>query len=130
ELLNIFIEEADNLFEGMSDDGRSVLLGSAAILAEQPEFSSNEKMKDLLDLTERRELLKNALRSRADSGLTVTIGGEHLNPKLSSFTLVTSKYQCDGLSGVIGVMGPTRMPYDKIISLVEHTSRLIGDLGR
>jgi len=32
------------------------------------------------------------------------------------------------LSGVIGVLGPTRMPYDKIISLVEHTSRLVGEL--
>jgi heat-inducible transcriptional repressor len=32
------------------------------------------------------------------------------------------------LSGVIGVIGPTRMPYDKVISLVNHTSRLVTDL--
>jgi heat-inducible transcriptional repressor len=32
------------------------------------------------------------------------------------------------LAGVIGVIGPTRMPYDKVISLVQHTSRLLSDL--
>jgi heat-inducible transcriptional repressor len=41
---------------------------------------------------------------------------------------VTASYEAGDLKGVIGVMGPTRMPYDKIIGLVEHTSRLVEDL--
>src|SRR5436190_91967 len=44
------------------------------------------------------------------------------------FTLVTSTYRCGPLTGVIGVMGPTRMAYDKIAALVNHTSRLVGEL--
>ena len=102
----------------------------AQMLAEQPEFHSQEKMRDLLELTERRDVLTRALRARHKSGVTVTIGGEHLDPKLSSLTLVTSTYERNGLSGVLGVMGPTRMPYEKIVAIVEHTSRLIGELHR
>jgi heat-inducible transcriptional repressor len=128
ELFNIFVEEADHIFHGPGDDEDAIVLGSAQMLADQPEFKSNEKMRDLLELTERREVLMQALKARHHDGLTVTIGAEHLDPKLSSLTLVTSTYQRDGLVGVIGVMGPTRMPYEKIISIVEHTSRLIGDL--
>jgi len=41
---------------------------------------------------------------------------------------VTAEYQVGALAGVIGVIGPTRMPYDKVISLVGHTSRLLSDL--
>ena len=41
---------------------------------------------------------------------------------------MTSSYEVGELRGVIGVMGPTRMPYDKIIGLVEHTSRMVEDL--
>jgi heat-inducible transcriptional repressor len=41
---------------------------------------------------------------------------------------VTSSYSKGDLRGVIGVIGPTRMPYDKIIGLVEHTSRLVEGL--
>jgi heat-inducible transcriptional repressor len=100
------------------------------MLAEQPEFSTNEQMRTLLELTERRDLLREALRSRPGGGLTVSIGGEHGDPRLSAFTIVTSSYHHGGLSGVIGVMGPTRMPYQKIVALVEHTSQLMGDLLR
>jgi len=128
ELLNIFVEEADHIFHGPDDADHAIVLGSAQMLADQPEFKSNERMRDLLELTERRDVLMQALQAGHQNGLTVTIGAEHLDPKLSSLTLVTSTYQRDGLTGVIGVMGPTRMPYEKIIAIVEHTSRLIGDL--
>jgi heat-inducible transcriptional repressor len=127
ELLNIFIAERDGLFD-LSTDDNPVVLGSAQMLAEQPEFSSNSRMRDLLRLTEGRDLLKEALESRRQRGLSITIGGENPDTRLSDFTLVTSSYEAGGLKGVIGVMGPTRMPYDKIIGLVEHTSRLVEGL--
>jgi heat-inducible transcriptional repressor len=125
ELLDIFIAEGEDLF---ALDPSPALLGSAQLLAEQPEFSSNERMRDLLDLTERRDLLREALDLRRRAGLSITIGGENTDARLSGFTLVTSAYSVGGLSGVIGVIGPTRMPYDKIIGLVEHTGRLVEGL--
>lgn len=126
ELLNIFIAEGDGLFD-LSNDS-PVVLGSAQMLAEQPEFASNARMRDLLRLTEGRDLLRQALQSRRQGGVSVTIGAENPDTRLSDFTLVTSSYEAAGLKGVIGVMGPTRMPYDKIIGLVEHTSRLVEGL--
>jgi heat-inducible transcriptional repressor len=127
ELLNIFIAEGDGLFD-LSNEDNTVVLGSAQMLADQPEFSSNARMRDLLRLTEGRDLLKQALASRRQRGVSITIGGENPDTRLSDFTLVTSSYEAGGLKGVIGVMGPTRMPYDKIIGLVEHTSRLVEGL--
>ena len=44
------------------------------------------------------------------------------------FTVVTAEYHTPSLSGVIGVIGPTRMPYEKVISLVNHTSSLLSEL--
>jgi heat-inducible transcriptional repressor len=85
-------------------------------------------MRELLRLTEGRDLLKQALAARRSHGLSITIGGENPDSRLSEFTLVTSSYEVGQLRGVIGVMGPTRMPYDKIIGLVEHTSRLVEGL--
>jgi heat-inducible transcriptional repressor len=127
ELLNIFIAERDDIFD-LSGEATTVVLSSAQMLADQPEFSSNLGMRGLLELTERRDLLRRALEARREAGLSITIGGENRDPRLSTFTLVTSSYQAGDLRGVIGVMGPTRMPYEKIIGLVEHTSRLVEDL--
>src|SRR5579884_674428 len=129
ELLNIFIQEAEELFDMPPAAGPGgVVLGSAQLLAEQPEFATKERLQGLLEVTERRDLLREALAKQLGRGLTITIGSEHDDPKLAPFTLVTASYRLGPLTGVIGVLGPTRMPYDKIIALVDHTSRLVGEL--
>ncbi len=127
ELLNILIEESDQIFEIGSPDSQ-LLMGSTRPLTGQPEFSSKEQMRNLLDITEQRDVLVEALRARKEPGISVTIGTENVDPQLSSFTIVTSTFQSAGFHGTIGVMGPTRMPYHKVVTLVEHTSRLVGDL--
>jgi heat-inducible transcriptional repressor len=130
ELLNIFIQEADDLFDvppAVAAAG-GVVLGSAQLLAGQPEFATKERLQGLMEVTERRDLLREALAKRLGQGLTITIGSEHQDAKLAPFTLVTASYRLGPLAGVIGVMGPTRMPYDKIVALVDHTSRLVGEL--
>jgi heat-inducible transcriptional repressor len=85
-------------------------------------------MRGLLSLTERRDLLRRAFEEHHRRGITITIGSENDDPRLAEFTLVTSPYRSGQLSGVVGVLGPTRMPYDKIIGLVEQTSRMVEGL--
>ncbi|HET8713335.1 MAG TPA: heat-inducible transcriptional repressor HrcA [Gemmatimonadales bacterium] len=128
ELLNIFIQEADDLFDVPVATSGPVHLGSTQPLAGQPEFATRAQLQGLLDVTERRDLLRDALSARGGEGLTITIGQEHADARLMPFTLVTSTYRFGPLTGVIGVMGPTRMAYDKIAALVNHTSRLVGEL--
>ncbi|HJQ11835.1 MAG TPA: heat-inducible transcriptional repressor HrcA [Gemmatimonadaceae bacterium] len=130
DLLNVFIEEGDQVFNSaLESDDDGVLLGQASVLAEQPEFASVDNMRRLVELTETRQKLGELLRRRSDTnGLSITIGAEHNDPKLSNFTVVTASYHAGPLTGVIGVIGPTRMPYDKVISLVTHTSELVTDL--
>jgi heat-inducible transcriptional repressor len=85
-------------------------------------------MRRLIALTERPDALADAIRQRTAPGVSITIGTEHSDPRLEEFTVVTAEYHVGTLSGVIGVIGPTRMPYERVISLVSHTSRLLNDL--
>ncbi len=130
ELLNIFIQEGEQLFElPMTSAEPRVVLGQASHLAEQPEFASGANLRKLLALTDRPEALGAFLLERgARPGITITIGGEHSDPAMTDFTVVTAEYRVGALGGVIGVIGPTRMPYEKVISVVAHTSRLITEL--
>jgi heat-inducible transcriptional repressor len=130
ELINIFIQEAEDLFEPATSVGTGVMLSSTETLTGQPEFSTKEGLQGLIAVTERRDLLREALLTRRAEGITITIGAEHQDARLSAFTLVTSSYRSGPLAGVIGILGPTRMPYDKVVALVDHTSRLVGDLLR
>jgi|SRR5579884_4368840 len=131
ELLNIFVEEGEQLFDAVLplNERQQVVLGAASVLAEQPEFSGPERLRRLLALTETPQELGEAIRKRTSvPGISITIGAEHDDPRLEEFTVVTAEYHVGALAGVIGVIGPTRMPYEKVIALVSHTSRLLSDL--
>lgn len=130
ELLNIFMQSAGELMGGEELGGDDVMLGRTSVLANQPEFANGMKLKSLIELTEQRDLLKSVLQARTRIGTpTITIGSEHGHPSLSPFTMVTSEYRFGPLSGVVGVMGPTRMPYEKVAAIVEYTSLLMGELA-
>ena len=130
ELINIFLQEAEQLLDvSRTYADPQVVLGRTSMLAEQPEFAKGENLRKLLALTDRPEALGALLqRQSAAPGISITIGTEHVDPQFADFTIVTAEYHAGPLAGVIGVIGPTRMPYDKVVTLVTHTSRLISDL--
>ena len=129
ELLNIFLQEGDQVFGRAAEPVDAVVIGQPSLLAEKPEFASSDRMRQIFELTEARQHLASLLAARPGGpGLSITIGNEHDDPRLEAFTVVTAGYHVGSLSGVIGVIGPTRMPYEKVISLVEHTSRLVSEL--
>lgn len=126
ELMNIFVQSGAELFSLQNLDSSQIHLGSASVLASQPEFESGARLKGLIELTEKRDLLAQVVGSRQHSGqLQITIGGENDSVALADFTLVTAEYRVAGLKGVIGVIGPTRMPYEKVVAIVDYTSSMV-----
>lgn len=126
ELINIFVQSSQELFDIRSLDATQLHLGPASVLASQPEFESGAQLKNLISLTEERDLLTRAVGTREHLGrLKITIGEENDSSVLSDFTLVTAEYSVGDLKGVIGVIGPTRMPYEKVVAIVDYTSSLV-----
>ena len=129
ELLNIFIQSGSELFDWTPLQEGKVHLGQTSVLASQPEFNTGERLKGLIELTEQRALLADVLGNREHKGgLKITIGSENPEEALSDFTLVTAEYRVGRLKGVIGVIGPTRMPYEKVAAIVDYTSTLVNSV--
>ncbi len=127
-LLNIFVHGGPELFDWALRE-RDLHLGIPSVLAEQPEFTTSERLKELIQLTERRELLASVLGERHDrDGPQITIGAEHGKPELDELTIVTANYSVGSLQGTVGVIGPTRMPYEKVVAIVDWTSGLLTRL--
>jgi heat-inducible transcriptional repressor len=130
DLVNIFVQSGPEIFEWALKE-RQLHLGSTAALAEQPEFVTGERLRALIALTERRELLASVLGEREEAeGPQVTIGTEHGQPELEELTIVTANYSVGSLQGTVGVIGPTRMPYDRVVAIVDCTSALVSKLVR
>lgn len=130
ELLNIFVQAAGHAIDARkAGEGDDVHLGRTSVIANQPEFANEDRLKSLIELTEQRELLGEILNAREhENAPIITIGSENPDPRLNNFTLVTSEYRLGNVAGVLGVLGPTRMPYEKVAAIVEHASRLMTEL--
>jgi len=112
----LHVQGASFLFEGFADDSmdRQRTLDTLRVL-----FRMIEEKHQLVDLL---------TRSIEASGVTVVIGSEHSSPDLRPFSLVASTFQDGGRSGTIGVIGPTRMRYQRAISVVDGVSQAVNRL--
>jgi heat-inducible transcriptional repressor len=94
----------------------------------QTEFSDPKLLQLLLQLFQNRSYLTSLLSSRAGE-MQVTIGKEHQDQELQPFSLVTTGYRMGIARGVLGIIGPTRMPYDLIYALVGSAARGLETVG-
>lgn len=118
-------EVSRQLFTGNRHESYT-LTGTRNIL-NQPEFSDVHRVSTLIDLLEDRDNLTHFMEKREiPPGIRVTIGGEHTDERIKAFTVITSTYSFGQVTGVIGVIGPTRMSYSTNIPLVDYTARAIS----
>jgi len=96
----------------------------------QPEFSHTSRMLDLMDLIEHRSLLKAIFPQELGIyEVQVIIGRENSTEAIHNCSVVISRYGLlEEAAGIIGVIGPTRMPYGRTISTVSYLSSVLGKL--
>lgn len=92
-----------------------------------PEYSSVDKARDFLELFSRKEEFARRMLERGD-GVIVTIGDENSTDSMKDCTLITASYHVDGkLVGKIGVIGPTRMKYGEVTSIMEYLTNNLSE---
>lgn len=110
------------------DDQQRLYMSGATNMLNQPEFRDVEKVKPFLDLLDQSDLLVQAV-TEAGEGLQVRIGTENTVDAMKDCSLITATYSLHGQPiGVIGVLGPTRMEYGKVIGLLHHFSEDLTDI--
>lgn len=95
----------------------------------QPEFLESDRIQPLLEIFERRQLLESVLNELAPArGVQVVIGGESNHDELNDYSMVLARFGSDEANGVVGVLGPQRMPYARTIGVVRYVSGLLDNL--
>ena len=116
--------------DAMAESGDEVVISGERNLLKVNELSSNmSSLRQLFDLFEQKTGLINLLdmSSRA-SGVQIFIGGESQLVPMDDMSVVTSSYQVNGkVVGTLGVIGPTRMAYERVIPIVDITAKLLSN---
>ena len=116
--------------EALAGSGDNVVVaGERNLLGMQDLGSDMGSLRRLFDVFEQKTELMRLLdvSSRAE-GVRIYIGGESKVVPFEELSVVTAPYEVDGrIVGTLGVIGPTRMAYDRMIQIVDITARLVGN---
>lgn len=119
------IEEINKILE--SDSSKVYLEGTNKFL-EQPEFKKVDIAKNFLDVLDAKDLVADVLNTGIAKDINVYIGSESEHEELKDFSIVTFNHLIEDKDiGTIGIIGPKRMDYSKIISVMKYISKKLND---
>jgi len=127
ELLSKALELTRKVF-GKEKDPELFMEGQVNLL-ECPEFSEVGSMKSLLQALEEKKLLLHLLDKTMDAeGIQIFIGSEVPVSEMQTLSVITSPYRHgEKVVGALGIIGPTRMNYLKLIPIVEYSAQLLTE---
>jgi heat-inducible transcriptional repressor len=122
------VEMAQGLLEDKPGDSGEVLVSGEEKLMNLPDFEQTDQLKGVLDTFHtKRVLLDLVSKSLNGEGVSIYIGEESGYEALESCSVVAMPYEKEGQRvGVLGVVGPTRMPYEQVVSVVDVTAKLLS----
>ena len=110
-------------------DASDVIVGGSANLLEYPEYSDVNKARNFLAVLESKDTLRRLLGRENGMEITIRIGPENQVPELNDCSIVTASYRVgDHSNGTLGIIGPTRMNYNRVISVLEFMGRALSDV--
>ena len=127
-------EQADAVCVMLEDIERSMseadveVVGASNIL-DYPEYSDTAKARSFLTEVETGNYLQKVLTDSSDVEMSVRIGTENDNPDMRDCSVVTVTYKAGGKNiGSMGVVGPTRMDYGKVMAILKYMSSSLSDI--
>ena len=109
------------------NDENKIYLEGANKAFDLPEFKSLDLAKNFINVIDQKEIVADLLNTGFANDINVYIGNENENEKLKDFSIVTFKHRYKNKElGTIGIIGPTRMDYSKVISVMKYISKRLN----
>lgn len=132
DLMKQYVSDVEQTYDYVraafsSDHQAKLYFGGMTNLLMQPEFKDIEKVRSFYNMMENEEAVANLLKAETE-GIKVTIGHENTIEAIQDLSLITATYHFgDEQMGTIALLGPTRMEYKKVITLLDSLSNQMTD---
>ena len=109
-------------------ESQKIYLDGANKVVDMPEFKKVDVAKDFLNVLNAKDLVADVLNTGMAEDIKIYIGSETEKEELKNFSIVTFNHLLqDKDIGTIGIIGPTRMDYSKVISVMKYISKKLND---
>ena len=123
EIIKIIINQLNKAI----NEEEKIYLEGANKSFDLPEFKSLEVAKNFINVIDQKDIVTDLLNTGFANDINVYIGNENENEKLKDFSIVTFKHKYKNKElGTIGIIGPTRMDYSKVISVMKYISKKLN----
>lgn len=124
EIIKKIIDEINKIIE----DSQKIYLEGANKVIDMPEFKKADIAKEFLNVLDAKDLVADVLNTGIAKDINVYIGEETEREELKNFSIVTFRHLLEDKDiGTIGIIGPTRMDYSKVISVMKYISKKLND---
>jgi heat-inducible transcriptional repressor len=126
-VISQFASMSDKIFSSTSDSDK-VHIGMPQGILSHPEFDLPENLKGILEILGDENVILHILEKTDKSEpITVKVGSENEEAKLKEYSLITARYIVGAVKGTVGVVGPRRMQYSRLIPLVDFVAKVISN---
>jgi len=127
-LVRLFVNSIDSIFEVYRTNDSNIIISGANKLIDLPEYENISSIKGVIELIENEDIIVHLIDSieEKENDSTILIGTEIGNQKFDDYSMLVSSYTVGDAQGSIGLIGPKRMNYSKLLSILKVVSQTIS----
>ena len=128
-IIRLFVDSVEKLFKDDITSDRIIVTGAKNIL-QQPEFETPENFQSVIELIEDKDVIIHIMEKTSESkkeDVQISIGSEHIEKKLKEYSFVSKEYNFGDIKGTLGIIGPKRMEYSKIVAIVDYLATVLTE---
>jgi heat-inducible transcriptional repressor len=129
-VIRVFVDSVDKIFTDVKNTEKLVITGAKNVI-KQPEFEDPQKFQSVIELIEDKDIIIHIMEKSNDTlpdQVFVSIGSENQIEELQEYSFVSKDYKLGDISGTLGIIGPKRMEYSKIVAIVDYMAKMLSEV--
>ncbi|MEE9450678.1 MAG: HrcA family transcriptional regulator, partial [Ignavibacteriaceae bacterium] len=127
-IIRLFFDSMDKIFKDEINPDKLIVTGAKNVIR-QPEFESTENFQSIVELMEDKDIIIHIMEksSKQDNEqVFISIGSELAEQKMKQYSFISKEYKLGETSGTLGIIGPKRMEYSKIVAIVDYLAKMLS----
>ena len=128
-VIRLFIDSVDKIFKDEIKSERVIVTGAKNII-HHPEFENPENFQSVIEMIEDKDIIIHIMEKSGENAtddLYISIGSENKEKKLQEYSFISKEYSFGETQGTLGIIGPKRMEYSKIVAIVDYMAKMLSE---
>ncbi len=129
-VIRLFVDSLDKIFKNIKQTDKVFIAGTKNII-KQPEFEDPQRFQSVIELIEDRDIIIHILEKYGDAAsdqVYISIGKENEIEELKEYSFISKDYMLGDVSGTLGIIGPKRMEYSKVVAIVDYIAKMLTEV--